>query len=165
MGHVPLAVAALDEEGLHGLLGGVKGAVEFLMADADVVSLHFSVIFQEVGDDCFSVQMGVAQDGVFEGSQIILWHAAKEVGVAGFDASSESCVIPELHLVVGIAVCHFSRVVSSLPLNKLCGGGRGRPRVRLGQSDCCNPQGGLGSSCGHRLHCLGWRKRSGSLPA
>ena len=83
--------------------------------------LHFSAIHQEVGDDCFSVQMGVAQDGVFEGSQIILWHAVKEVGVAGVDASSVGCVIPELHLKVGIAAGHFSRVVSSLPLDKLGG--------------------------------------------
>ena len=77
--------------------------------------------FAGAPDNLVLALFDAVRDGVFEGSQILLLHAAKNVDVAGIDAASKGSVIPELHLVVGIASCHFSRVVASHPGDKLVG--------------------------------------------
>ena len=43
-----------------------------------------AIVRQEVLDDCPGLQMGEAQDGVFECSEVVNGHASKDVGVAGF---------------------------------------------------------------------------------
>ena len=88
----------------------------------DVVGPHLAIARHEVDEDCFSLQMEVARDGVFEGSKVVLFHASKDVGVAGLHCCFVGCVVPELHLVVGVVAGHLGRVVSSSPGDK--GSGR-----------------------------------------
>ena len=46
--------------------------------------------------------MGEAQDGIFEGAEVVDGHASKNVDVAGFDGGFEEGVFPVLQLVVGV---------------------------------------------------------------